>query len=203
MSSPSIRNHSYSTSLSDDQCTNTRHSGTYNFPFFPYIDQKNPRTRHIRFLTILIKFLFTSSTLLFLLFTNEMESAGILVFSTLVLLSLALSGANGTHHGDGTCYDTGLGACGQYSRNRQLVAAVSVGVYGSHPNPNNAPICGRQACVQRLDGSRRVTVTIVDKCMGCKHGGIDLSLGAASRLKVAGDCVSFGRIPVKWRLGAC
>ena len=48
--------------------------------------------------------------------------------------------------------------------------------------PRN-PICGRQAVVTTADGTRSVTVTVVDKCPGCVNlYDLDLSQTAFSQL---------------------
>ncbi|OQV15054.1 hypothetical protein BV898_10813 [Hypsibius exemplaris] len=83
-------------------------------------------------------------------------------FTASAILVLMNRPAKAMYHGDGTCYDVGLGACGKHNRDSELVAAVAVSVYGNSANPNNAPICGKHACVQTRDGRRQVTVKIVD-----------------------------------------
>ncbi|KAK1224670.1 hypothetical protein PQX77_012415 [Marasmius sp. AFHP31] len=98
-----------------------------------------------------------------------------------------------------TYYTPGLGACGKNNNAGQLVAAVAAPVFdnypGAGPNPNNNPICGKQAKVTY--GSKSVTVTVVDRCPGCGSTGIDLSPTAFSKLAP----LSVGRLKgVKWRI---
>ncbi|MEV7089042.1 RlpA-like double-psi beta-barrel domain-containing protein [Streptomyces sp. NPDC093085] len=102
----------------------------------------------------------------------------------------APAGAQAT--GQATWYNTGLGACGWYNNDSELVVAISTDLYGSYPNPNNSPQCGRQLRVNGPLGS--VTVTVVDKCMSCATNDVDLSPAAFSRI---GD-LNAGRINVSW-----
>ncbi|KAF9254236.1 hypothetical protein L218DRAFT_938755 [Marasmius fiardii PR-910] len=98
-----------------------------------------------------------------------------------------------THVGDATFYTPGLGACGRNNNANELVAAAAAAVFDTFPgatsNPNNNPICGRQAVVSF--GGKSVTVTIVDRCPGCGSGGIDLSPAAFQVLAP----LSQGRLP--------
>ncbi|AXG78314.1 RlpA-like double-psi beta-barrel domain-containing protein [Streptomyces paludis] len=94
--------------------------------------------------------------------------------------------------GQATWFNTGLGACGWYNNNSELVVAISPALYGTYPNPNNSPACGRRMAVSGPWGS--VTVTVVDRCAGCATNDIDLSPTAFSRI---GD-LNAGRINVNW-----
>ncbi|XP_055350683.1 papain inhibitor-like [Paramacrobiotus metropolitanus] len=114
----------------------------------------------------------------------------ILYFLALVCGAFAFSG-------DATWYDVGLGACGQWSNNNQLVAAISPSQYGWHANPNTAAVC--RTCASVRAGGRQVKVKIVDKCDGCASGSIDLSPGAFQRLA----SLDTGRIRVTWDYVSC
>lgn len=87
--------------------------------------------------------------------------------------------------GDGTFFDTGLGACGQTTSNTDLIAAVSMELYDSFPgysggNPNNNPICGKK--VKANYNGKSVIVTVVDRCVGCACGALDFSPAAFEQL---------------------
>ncbi|MFJ7998423.1 RlpA-like double-psi beta-barrel domain-containing protein [Streptomyces sp. NPDC096310] len=112
------------------------------------------------------------------------------VGATAAPAAAAPSGAQAT--GQATWYNTGLGACGWYNNDSELVVAISVAQYGNYPNPNNSPQCGRQIRVNGPLGS--VVVRVVDKCMGCATNDVDLSPTAFSRI---GD-LNAGRINVSW-----
>ncbi|ELR15053.1 riboflavin aldehydeforming enzyme, putative [Acanthamoeba castellanii str. Neff] len=96
--------------------------------------------------------------------------------------------------GDGTYYNVGLGACGQYNNNNQLVAALNKPQFGSSPggNPNHNPNCGRQALVHGPKG--QVQVTIVDMCPACGWGSLDLSPAAFSKIADMAQ----GRVHITW-----
>ena len=100
--------------------------------------------------------------------------------------------AGGTFSGDGTFYSVGLGACGKTNSDSELVAAASVIGY----DPANCfrsvkIVCDDPKC---LSSDASVTVTIVDKCMGCDQYSLDLSPTAFSKLADQ----SVGRIKIKW-----
>ncbi|KAI0640873.1 RlpA-like double-psi beta-barrel-protein domain-containing protein-containing protein [Trametes meyenii] len=91
--------------------------------------------------------------------------------------------ASGT--GDATLYATGLGSCGMVNTDADLVAAVDHQTFDTFPgagaNPNANPICNKQLTAKTADG-KSVTVTVVDRCVGCALGSIDLSPTAFLRL---------------------
>jgi expansin (peptidoglycan-binding protein) len=72
-----------------------------------------------------------------------------------------------------------------------LVAAIDDADYA------DAALCG--ACVEVRGPRGRVTVRIVDRCPGCKPGGLDLSEAAFARVADPVD----GRVPVQWRVVRC
>ncbi|KAI8318777.1 barwin-like endoglucanase, partial [Martensiomyces pterosporus] len=94
--------------------------------------------------------------------------------------------------GDGTFYSPGLGSCGINSSESELVAAINAPQYGTTPNPNNAPVCGRCALVTGPNG--QVKVKIVDRCPVCKTGDLDLSPAAFNQIGSA----AAGRIKISW-----
>lgn len=95
--------------------------------------------------------------------------------------------------GDATYYSLGLTACGRVYRDTDLVAAVAFS-YFKNPNPNNDAMCGKRVLVTDPKTRKSVTVTVVDKCQGCKVGDIDLSPTAFTRLRELG----VGRFRVNW-----
>ncbi|PVV04993.1 hypothetical protein BB560_000499 [Smittium megazygosporum] len=100
--------------------------------------------------------------------------------------------------GDVTFYDTGLSACGKVHKNTDFIAAINIEQFGYHPNPNAAPICNRCAIV-RGSNNKQVKVRIVDKCMGCKYGDLDLSPSAFSSIYSLGK----GRARINWEFVEC
>jgi len=91
----------------------------------------------------------------------------------------------GTQTGQGTFYATGLGACGITNNDSQYIAAVSYLLFDTFPdyngvNPNENPICGRQVTASYQGKS--VTVTLTDRCTGCKITDLDFSPSAFDAL---------------------
>jgi len=103
----------------------------------------------------------------------------------------------GINRGDGTYYDTGLGACGITNSNSDLIVAVSHQLFDAVPgydgvNPNHNPICNKQMKVSFQGKS--VTVTVTDRCGGCQSQDVDLSPSAFNAIADP----ALGRIDVQW-----
>ncbi|WP_128376893.1 RlpA-like double-psi beta-barrel domain-containing protein [Streptomyces cavernae] len=112
------------------------------------------------------------------------------------MLTATPAAAATTHYGDVTWYNpsVGIGACGQWHGDNELVAAVSPQVYGSYPNPNNSPVCGRTLWVYGPNSLDGVAVKVVDRCARCAANDVDLSPAAFSRLADLG----VGRFKTYW-----
>ncbi|RXW23493.1 hypothetical protein EST38_g2390 [Candolleomyces aberdarensis] len=104
----------------------------------------------------------------------------------------------GTQSGQGTFYDTGLGACGRVNRDTDLIAAVSMHLFDNYPgagnNPNNNPVCGKRIRASR--GGSSVTITVVDRCVGCAMTDLDFSPSAFDAL--TGGNRGLGRVQITW-----
>ncbi|KAK4192331.1 RlpA-like double-psi beta-barrel-protein domain-containing protein-containing protein [Podospora australis] len=97
--------------------------------------------------------------------------------------------------GDMTYYNTGLGACGKTSNDNQLVVALNKIKFDPktpNGNPNKNTLCGKKIKVNYQGKS--VTVTIVDRCPGCKANDLDLSPAAFKKLAP----LEKGRIKATW-----
>ncbi|KAK7694839.1 hypothetical protein QCA50_002027 [Cerrena zonata] len=96
------------------------------------------------------------------------------------------SGSGDTYSGDGTFYDTGLGACGITNSDSDFIAAIGHGGFDSFPgyngaNPNNNPICNKEALVHYQGKSVKVKIT--DRCGGCDNPySLDFSPAAFQQL---------------------
>jgi hypothetical protein len=99
---------------------------------------------------------------------------------------------SGDFSGDGTFYSPGLGACGLTNSDTDFIAALNAPQFGSYPNPNNNPNCGKKALVHY--NGKSVEVTITDKCPTCAFGSLDLSPIAFNELADPAQ----GRIPITW-----
>ncbi|WVW80293.1 hypothetical protein I302_102271 [Kwoniella bestiolae CBS 10118] len=78
-----------------------------------------------------------------------------------------------TYSGTGTFYYTGLGACGQYSKDSDFMVALNSAQYGGgYPGPQ----CFKGITIQ-ANGKTVSGVTIMDECPTCGYGSLDLSPG--------------------------
>ncbi|WWC88032.1 uncharacterized protein L201_002935 [Kwoniella dendrophila CBS 6074] len=75
--------------------------------------------------------------------------------------------------GTGTFYYTGLGACGQMSKDSDFMVALNSAQYGGgYPGPQ----CFKGITIQ-ANGKTVSGVTIMDECPTCGYGSLDLSPG--------------------------
>ncbi|KAH8922263.1 carbohydrate-binding module family 5 protein [Atractiella rhizophila] len=103
--------------------------------------------------------------------------------------------------GDGTVYDVGLGACGINNVASDNVVAVGHALYDStipagSSNPNLATICGRSILATNPANGVSVTVTVVDRCVGCTDNDLDFARGPFAVLYNGADT---GRFPINWQ----
>ncbi|RHZ82493.1 hypothetical protein Glove_109g279 [Diversispora epigaea] len=90
--------------------------------------------------------------------------------------------------GDVTWYNVGLGACGKYNNDKELIAAIpgpQFDPYTPNGNPNRNSKCGKSIKITR--GSKYVIVKLMDRCGGCKSGDIDLSPAAFKKIGSLGE----------------
>jgi len=93
---------------------------------------------------------------------------------------------HGVQTGQGTYYDTGLGACGITNTNSDMIAAVSWKLFDTYPgytggNPNNNPMCGRK--IRASFGGKSIIVAATDRCTGCALTDLDFSPTAFNQLE--------------------
>ncbi|KAI9445201.1 expansin family protein [Lactarius indigo] len=104
----------------------------------------------------------------------------------------------GTHVGQGTWYNPGLGSCGITNTDSDYIAAVSHILYDGYPgysvvNPNSNPVCGRK--IAATYKGKSVTITATDRCEACAETDLDFSPAAFSQLAD----ISVGRLGgVSW-----
>ncbi|KAK3400473.1 RlpA-like double-psi beta-barrel-protein domain-containing protein-containing protein [Sordaria brevicollis] len=97
-----------------------------------------------------------------------------------------------------TWFNTGLGACGFWSNDSQMVAALNAAQFDpSTPggNPNRNTLCNRNIRVNA--NGRSVTVKVVDRCPSpsCGYGALDLSPAAFQAL---GASLGVGVLQGSW-----
>lgn len=95
------------------------------------------------------------------------------------------------HRGAATYYAaTGKGNCSFDASDDLMVVAINTADYA------DAALCGGYLNVDGPEG--KVTVRVVDRCPGCKMGGLDLSKQAFKQIA----SLSKGRVPVTWQVVA-
>lgn len=95
------------------------------------------------------------------------------------------------HRGVATYYAaTGKGNCSFEASEDLMVVALNTADYA------DAALCGGYLNVAGPEG--KVTVRVVDRCPGCKTGGLDLSKQAFKQIA----SLSRGRVPVTWQVVA-
>ncbi|CAO3615781.1 unnamed protein product [Mucor hiemalis] len=106
--------------------------------------------------------------------------------------SKSSSSGSGSHSGDATYYGTGLGSCGEVSKDSDMIVALNHGQMANGANPNHNQLCGKTITAHGPKGS--VTVKIVDTCPGCAVGDLDLSPAAFNKIAD----MAKGRVPITW-----
>ncbi|WP_416982476.1 RlpA-like double-psi beta-barrel domain-containing protein [Streptomyces sp. T028] len=121
--------------------------------------------------------------------------AGAIAATTALGASPASAATATWHYGSITWYNpsVGVGACGEWHGDNELVAAVSSQLYGSYPNPNNSPVCGKYVIVYGPSGTA-TWAKIVDKCPTCGPYDVDLSPAAFDVISDLG----VGRFSTYW-----
>ncbi|KIY65805.1 hypothetical protein CYLTODRAFT_399821 [Cylindrobasidium torrendii FP15055 ss-10] len=124
------------------------------------------------------------------------QLVAVLTIFTLAILSVVASPVEKrAFTGDGTYYAPGLGACGKWNTDKDMIVAVSHLLYDTYPghtaNPNNNPICGKK--LRAHYKGRSVVVTVADECMGC-NGKYDLDFSPAAIKKLVNNPATVGRL---------
>ncbi|WFD46544.1 hypothetical protein GLX27_001181 [Malassezia furfur] len=88
-----------------------------------------------------------------------------------------------SYTGQATYYTPGMGACGKSSSSSDMIVAVSHTLfdkYSKSGNPNDNELCGKK--IKATYGGKSTTVTVVDRCTGCKETDLDFSPSAFTKL---------------------
>lgn len=99
------------------------------------------------------------------------------------------------HYGEGTYYDTGLGACGIVNVDTDYIVALSHSLFDQYTpngNPNRNTLCGKK--INAHYQGKTVQVTVTDRCEACAYNDLDFS---PSAFKLIAD-QSLGRIKISW-----
>ncbi|KAH9456071.1 hypothetical protein MJO28_006083 [Puccinia striiformis f. sp. tritici] len=88
------------------------------------------------------------------------------------------------HTGDATYYEPGMGACGLTNNSGDMIVAVSKLLYDSFPsergNPNTNKVCGKR--IRATYKGKSCDLTVVDRCEGCLHDDLDMTITAFEKL---------------------
>lgn len=92
---------------------------------------------------------------------------------------------DGPFTGQGTFFDTGLGACGITNNDTNMICAISKLRFDTFPgyngiNPNSNPVCNRQISLSY--GGKSILLAVVDRCEACAMGDIDMTPTAFQQL---------------------
>lgn len=118
-----------------------------------------------------------------------------LTVTTTVVTNAASAATDTVYGGDGTWYETGLGACGWVNKDSDYIVAIGHGLFDQYTpgtNPNVNTLCGKK--IRAYFQGKYVDVTAVDRCEGCKPYDLDFSPAAFTQL--ADQLV--GRIKITW-----
>ncbi|TFK51103.1 hypothetical protein OE88DRAFT_1660412 [Heliocybe sulcata] len=93
-----------------------------------------------------------------------------------------------TYHGRGTWFNVGLGNCGKYNKDSDLIVALDTATYnsGSH--------CDKHITIVNTKNGKKAKAMVRDSCPSCGTGSIDMSPALFKHL----DSLDTGVISVKW-----
>ncbi|KAG8716206.1 hypothetical protein FRC11_007380 [Ceratobasidium sp. 423] len=90
--------------------------------------------------------------------------------------------------GKATWFNTGLGACGKVSNDKQLIVALGPGAY------QNGKMCGKTITIKNTKNNMSTTAKVMDLCPTCGSNNLDLSPAAFAKL----GSLSTGVLSVSW-----
>ncbi|CEP13015.1 hypothetical protein [Parasitella parasitica] len=129
------------------------------------------------------------------LIPNVNSTLGDVNISASIKNSKKKSASSGSFSGKGTFYMTGLGSCGEISKDTDLMVALNKPQmeegWGTK-NSNKNPLCGRYIMAHGPKGS--VKVKVLDTCPPCAEGSLDFSAAAYAKLGDYDD----GVIKITW-----
>jgi hypothetical protein len=99
-----------------------------------------------------------------------------------------LEARGGWKSGDGTWYAPGLGACEWVNSKNQNIVAISTHIWA------NKKHCGKMITIKDPKSKKTITAKVVDRCMGCSSGDVDMSPKVFKHLRNLG----VGRFRVQW-----
>ncbi|KZT23541.1 hypothetical protein NEOLEDRAFT_1179989 [Neolentinus lepideus HHB14362 ss-1] len=93
-----------------------------------------------------------------------------------------------TYHGQGTWFNVGLGNCGEYNQDSDLIVALDTATYnsGSH--------CNKHITIVNTSNGKKAKAMVRDSCPSCGTGSIDMSPSLFEHF----DSLDTGVISVEW-----
>jgi hypothetical protein len=95
-----------------------------------------------------------------------------------------------TRRGRGTWFHPGLGNCGQYNRDSDLIVAIGKGLYDRNGGSN----CDQWVEIVNVANGRKAYGKTRDSCQSCTDNDLDMSPAVFQKLASLGT----GRITVSW-----
>ncbi|KAJ9101823.1 hypothetical protein QFC21_003162 [Naganishia friedmannii] len=97
-----------------------------------------------------------------------------------------------THYGRATWFNVGLGHCGGWSTDDELVVAIPTSLY----NQNGGSNCGQKVSITNTKNGKNVIATVADSCPPCDGNSLDLSPAAFNAIADGG--LDEGVMQIKW-----
>ncbi|RDX46766.1 hypothetical protein OH76DRAFT_1406610 [Lentinus brumalis] len=94
-----------------------------------------------------------------------------------------------THSGRGTFFEVGLGACGKFNVDSDLIVAIASSRFGGGDN------CEQFVEIVNKKNGKHAFGLVRDSCPGCGSGDLDMSL---SLFKALGASLDEGVISIDW-----
>ncbi|CAE6526578.1 unnamed protein product, partial [Rhizoctonia solani] len=90
--------------------------------------------------------------------------------------------------GKASWFNTGLGACGKVSNDKQSIVALGPGAY------QGGKMCGKTITIKNTKNGKSTTAKVMDLCPSCGTNNLDLSPAAFKKL----GSLSTGILSVSW-----
>ncbi|KAK4685746.1 hypothetical protein P7C73_g4391, partial [Tremellales sp. Uapishka_1] len=100
--------------------------------------------------------------------------------------------ARTTHTGQATYFATGLGACGWWSQDTDMIVALNSAIYEENSGSN----CGQGVWITNKATGATAYAVVTDECPTCDSGSLDMSPSLFSAL--SNGNMDEGVFPISW-----
>ncbi|KAL7420484.1 hypothetical protein Q5752_004434 [Cryptotrichosporon argae] len=97
-----------------------------------------------------------------------------------------------THTGQATYFEVGLGACGSYNVDTDMIVALNSAQYEANDGGN----CGQYLEIENTSNGKTAYAYVADECPSCAYGSLDMSPALFSEL--SGGDMDEGVFPISW-----